>query len=201
LLAGRARVLEERASRPSHSAPLSSFRPCGLEALTPGTTNAARATRLPVTSHLATVQVDRPAEDFRNGRQSWDTTDEQRDSGLGLEAQQHALEQTAHRLSLPLTQTFTDAALSGSLSIDERPGLADAPNSLRRGDVLIVAKPYRIARDSFLSVLIEREATKKGARSVSAAGQGAETDDPAAIFTCCILDAFAVQRGNRIHQR
>jgi hypothetical protein len=66
------------------------------------------------------------------------STDQQRDSGLGLEAQQHALEQTARRLSLSLAQTFTDAGLSGSLSIDERPGLADALNSLRRGDVLIV---------------------------------------------------------------
>ena len=119
------------------------------------------------------------------------STDQQRDSGLGLEAQQHALELTARRLSLPLAQTFTDAGLSGSLSIDERPGLADALNSLRRGDVLIVAKRDRIARDSFLSVLIEREAAKKGARIVSAAGEGTETDDPAAIFTRRILDAVA----------
>jgi DNA invertase Pin-like site-specific DNA recombinase len=59
------------------------------------------------------------------------------------------------------------------------------------GDVLIVAKRDRIARDSFLSVLIEREAAKKGARIVSAAGEGTETDDPAAIFTRRILDAVA----------
>ena len=110
---------------------------------------------------------------------------------MGLDAQQHALEQTARRLSLPLAQTFTDAGLSGALSIDERPGLADALNGLRRGDVLIVAKRDRIARDSFLSVLIEREAAKKGARIVSAAGEGTETDDPAAIFTRRILDAVA----------
>jgi DNA invertase Pin-like site-specific DNA recombinase len=119
------------------------------------------------------------------------STDQQRESGLGLEAQRAALAQTARRLQLTLAQTFADAGLSGSLSIDERPGLTEALNALKRGDVLIVAKRDRIARDSFLSVLIEREAAKKGARIVSAAGEGTETDDPAAIFTRRILDAVA----------
>jgi DNA invertase Pin-like site-specific DNA recombinase len=57
--------------------------------------------------------------------------------------------------------------------------IADALNALRRGDVLIVAKRDRIARDAFVSVLIEREAAKKGARIVSAAGEGTDSDDPA----------------------
>src|SRR3954470_23534354 len=49
--------------------------------------------------------------------------------------------------------------------------LADALNALRRDDVLIVAKRDRIAREAFLSRLIEREVAKKGARIVSAAGR------------------------------
>lgn len=124
------------------------------------------------------------------------STDQQRESGLGLDAQARAIEQTAARLRLPLVQTFTDAGLSGSLSIVDRPQLADALNTLRRGDVLIVAKRDRIARDAFLSVLIEREAAKKGARILSAAGEGTENDDPAAVFTRRILDAVAeLERG------
>jgi DNA invertase Pin-like site-specific DNA recombinase len=119
------------------------------------------------------------------------STDQQRESGLGLEAQRASIEQTARRLQLTLAGTFTDAGLSGSLSINDRPGLADALNSLRRGDVFIVAKRDRLARDSFLSVLIEREAAKKGARIVSAAGEGTDTDDPTATFTRRILDAVA----------
>lgn len=102
-----------------------------------------------------------------------------------------AIEEAAQRLSLPLAEVFTDAGLSGSLTIQDRPGLADALNALRRGDVLVVAKRDRLSRDMFVSVLVEREAGKKGARIVSAAGEGTETDDPTATFTRRILDAVA----------
>jgi DNA invertase Pin-like site-specific DNA recombinase len=117
------------------------------------------------------------------------STDHQRESGLGLEAQREAITQSARRQHLELAAVCTDAGISGTLSIDARPGLADALNALRRGDVLIVAKRDRIARDSFVSVLIEREAAKKGARIVSAAGEGTDSDDPSAVFTRRILDA------------
>jgi DNA invertase Pin-like site-specific DNA recombinase len=124
------------------------------------------------------------------------STDQQRESGLGLDAQRAAIEQTAARLQLHLADVYTDAGLSGSLNVDERPALADALNALHRGDVLIVAKRDRIARDAFVSVLIEREAAKKGARIVSAAGEGTDTDDPSAVFTRRILDAVAeLERG------
>ena len=117
------------------------------------------------------------------------STDQQRESGLGLEAQHEAVTQTAVRLGLNLAGTYTDAGLSGTLAVEDRPGLADALNALRRGDVLIVAKRDRIARDAFISVLIEREVSKKGARIVSAAGEGTDNDDPASTFTRRILDA------------
>ena len=80
------------------------------------------------------------------------STDQQRESGLGLEAQQYAVTQAAARLGLQLAATYTDAGLSGTLAVEDRPGLADALNALRRGDVLIVAKRDRIARDAFISV-------------------------------------------------
>jgi DNA invertase Pin-like site-specific DNA recombinase len=46
------------------------------------------------------------------------STDQQRESGLGLDAQRAAIEQTASRLHLTIAQTFTDAGLSGSLADD-----------------------------------------------------------------------------------
>src|SRR5262245_6297753 len=118
------------------------------------------------------------------------STDQQRESGLGLEAQLAAIEQTAARLQLRLAETFTDT-LRGKTSIEQRPGLAAGLNALRRGDVLIVAKRDRIARDTFVSGLIEREAARKGARVVSAAGEGTDSEEPTAIFTRRILDAVA----------
>lgn len=117
------------------------------------------------------------------------STSGQGDSGLGLAAQLEAIEKTAAKLGLPLLM-FGDV-LSGSLALDQRPGLAEALNALRRGDVLVVAKRDRIARDSFLAVLIEREVQKKGCRILSASGEGTDSDDPAATFTRRILDAVA----------
>jgi DNA invertase Pin-like site-specific DNA recombinase len=119
------------------------------------------------------------------------STQDQADSGLGLDAQQTLIAATAQRLSVTVDMTFTDAGLSGSLGLEHRPGLADALNALHRGDVLLVAKRDRIARDAFLAVLVEREVARKGARIISAAGEGTETDDPAAVFTRRILDAVS----------
>src|SRR5690349_2530867 len=119
------------------------------------------------------------------------STSDQADSGLGLDAQQTMIAMAAHRLNLTVVATFTDAGLSGTLGIEHRPGLADALNALHRGDTLLVAKRDRVARDAFLAVLVEREVSRKGARIISAAGEGTESDDPAAVFTRRILDAVS----------
>ena len=97
----------------------------------------------------------------------------------------------AERLHLTVDVIYTDARFSGSLGIEHRRGLADALNALRPGDTLLVAKPDRIARDAFLSVLVERAVLKKGARTLSCAGEGTESDDPTATFTRRILDAVS----------
>ena len=60
------------------------------------------------------------------------STEQQRESGLGLDAQREAIAHTAARLHVPLLHTFTDAGLSGSLSIDDRPALEPARRRLLR---------------------------------------------------------------------
>ncbi len=100
------------------------------------------------------------------------STDRQADSGLGIEAQRASITATAARLGLPLAAVFTDAGASGSLAIDDRPVLLDAVSVLKRGDVLLVAKRDRIGRDVVEVAMVERLVTKRGARIVSAAGEG-----------------------------
>lgn len=119
------------------------------------------------------------------------STGQQADSGLGLEAQERAVTDTARRLGLELVAVYTDAGASGTWELKDRPGLADAINTVRRGDVLLVAKRDRLARDSFMTAILEREISRKGARLVSAAGEGTADDDPTSIFTRRILDAVA----------
>jgi DNA invertase Pin-like site-specific DNA recombinase len=119
------------------------------------------------------------------------STDKQADSGLGLDAQQASVTAAAARLGLALVSVFTDAGTSGSLSIEDRPVLLDAVSALRRGDVLIVAKRDRLGRDVIAVAMIERLIAKRGARLVSAAGEGTESDDPSGVLMRRLIDSFA----------
>jgi DNA invertase Pin-like site-specific DNA recombinase len=132
------------------------------------------------------------------------STDRQADSGLGLEAQREVIGKAAERLGLPVTAVFEDAGLSGDLGIDERKGLFDAVTELRSGDVLIVAKRDRIARNVIVSALVERMVTQRGARLLSAAGEGTDgddPDDPSSVLQRRILDAFGEYERLVIRQR
>lgn len=71
---------------------------------------------------------------------------------------------------------FQDKALSGDN--EDRPGLWDAVDALSKGDVLVVYKLDRLARDVYLSCEIERAVTKQGARILSTTGEGTWDDKP-----------------------
>ena len=118
------------------------------------------------------------------------STERQAESGLGLEAQRASVSACAGRLGLQL-RTFEDAGTSGSLAIEDRPVLLDAVASLKRGDVLIVAKRDRLGRDVIAVAMIERLVVKRGARIVSAAGEGTDSDDPAGVLMRRLIDSFS----------
>ena len=119
------------------------------------------------------------------------STDQQAESGLGLEAQETAVRSAASRLRLDVVRVFVDGGTSGKLGIEDRPVLLDAVASLRRGDVLLVAKRDRIGRDVIAVAMIERLVAKRGARVISAAGEGTESDDPAGLLMRRLIDSFA----------
>ena len=85
---------------------------------------------------------------------------------------------------------FTDD-ISGAATLDKRPQLLAAIAELRRGDVLLVAKRDRLARDPLISAMVEAAAKRKGARVVSAAGEGSDGDDPASVLMRRLIDCFA----------
>lgn len=144
------------------------------------------------------ASLNRPARAFGYLRVS---TDQQADSGLGLEAQREAVEKAAARLGLPLADVFVDAGLSGALDLESRPNLFAAVQGLKRGDVLIVAKRDRLGRDLVGVAMIERQIERKGARIVSAAGEGTEGTDAGAMLQRQILDVFAEYERRLIGQR
>lgn len=119
------------------------------------------------------------------------STDQQAESGLGLEAQRASVMAAAMRLRLQLREVFVDDGVSGALSIADRPMLMRAVTTLHRGDVFLVAKRDRLGRDVIEVAMIERLIGKRGARTVSAAGEGTENEDPSSLLLRRLIDSFA----------
>ena len=118
------------------------------------------------------------------------STEEQADSGLGLEAQRAAIRCAAERMGLDIAEWFSDEGVSGK-SIDGRFGLLAAIDSMKKGYVLIVSRRDRLARDSMLACWIEKEVAKRQGRIVSVAGEGTDNDDPTSVLMRRIVDAFS----------
>ncbi len=118
------------------------------------------------------------------------STEEQADSGLGLDAQRAAIRAAADRMGLEIVQWFADEGVSGG-TIDGRLGLLDAMDAMKRGMVLLVARRDRLARDAMLACWIEKEVAKRFGRIVSVAGEGTDNDDPTSVLLRRIVDAFA----------
>jgi site-specific DNA recombinase len=123
------------------------------------------------------------------------STDEQANSGLGLDAQLASITQ---KIGTP-DATYRDEGYSGS--DHKRPALLQALNALKTNDVLAIAKRDRLGRDVFLMAWIEKEVKKCGARIVSSAGEGTDADDPASVLMRQIIDAFAEYERNIIGAR
>jgi DNA invertase Pin-like site-specific DNA recombinase len=118
------------------------------------------------------------------------STDEQAESGLGLAAQEAACRLCAARLGLELASVHADEAVSSVDPLDKRPALIEAIASLGKGDVLIVAKRDRLGRDPIVVAMIEAAIRRRGARVVSAAGEGTDGDGPSDVLFRRIVDAF-----------
>lgn len=75
------------------------------------------------------------------------STDDQREFGASLQAQQKMCELEAKKQGITKKLVFSDV-LSGKLSMWDRPGLTDALLALQQGDVFIVSHRDRLARDT-----------------------------------------------------
>jgi DNA invertase Pin-like site-specific DNA recombinase len=119
------------------------------------------------------------------------STDEQAESGLGLEAQLAACRSFAARMGWEIVLILEDT-MSGGLKLEKRTVLLDAIAALKRGDVLLTAKRDRLSRgDMMTTAMIEASVERRKARIVSAAGEGTEADDPANVLMRRMIDAFA----------
>ncbi len=119
------------------------------------------------------------------------STQGQAESGLGVDAQRAAIEKCARDLSLEVSAWFSDDGVSGAAPIEKRLGLLSAIRAVNKGDVLIVAKRDRLARDPMVAACCEIEVGRRGGRIVSASGEGSEEKGPAGKLLRGILDLVA----------
>jgi site-specific DNA recombinase len=130
------------------------------------------------------------------------STDEQRRSGLGIDAQESSIRQAAARHGFRVTAIHRDEGVSGNKAPDQRPGLLAAIAALKRGDVLIVAKRDRLSRGGVShTAVIEAAIKRKGARVLSAAGEGTDGEEPQDEFFRDLTDSLAKMERKIIGKR
>jgi len=119
------------------------------------------------------------------------STDQQVDSGLGLDAQRKLCLDYISKNGACDYLEFIDEGYSGALSMEKRPNLILAVDALDKDDVLLVAKRDRLGRDIFVNAMIERSIERKQAFLVSASGDFKHDNDPSSILMRRMIDAFA----------
>lgn len=129
------------------------------------------------------------------------STEEQAQSGLGLEAQRAAITAAAARLGLLVVAEFTDAGVSGAAALDKRPGLVGALGAMKRGSALLVAKRDRLSRDVEIMISVESCVGRRGARIVSAQGEGTADDEAGSVFMRRLVDAASEYERGLIRAR
>jgi DNA invertase Pin-like site-specific DNA recombinase len=117
------------------------------------------------------------------------STDQQVNSGLGLEAQRQLCLKMVPNGSQVIE--FADEGYSGALEMEKRPALLQALNNLSKDDILLIAKRDRIGRDPIVNAMIERAVERKKARLISASGDVNDGKDPSSILMRRMVDAFA----------
>jgi DNA invertase Pin-like site-specific DNA recombinase len=121
------------------------------------------------------------------------STQEQKESGAGIAAQEAYCRDYAGREGWEVVGIYSDEGLTGGKGVDERPGLHDALVALERGDVLLIAKRDRLAREMTIADLVDGMVRRRGARVVSAAGEGncEDPDDPSHFLARKMADMLA----------
>ena len=129
------------------------------------------------------------------------STDEQKKSGLGLEAQKKACIDYINRQSNKDYVIFSDEGVSGGLRMDEREEMENAIASLNEGDVFIVSGRDRIGRDVIQNAIIEMEIEKKKSKLISVNQDDSLMDEGIARLMKTVIDAISQYERYQISKR
>lgn len=128
------------------------------------------------------------------------STEEQADSGAGLEAQKASITAECARRGWELAEIVEDAGYSAKDL--KRPGITDALDRLRRGEAgtLVVAKLDRLSR-SLIDFAALMERSRKEGWPLVALDLGVDTTSPAGEMVANVMATFAQYERRLIGQR
>lgn len=122
------------------------------------------------------------------------------ESGLGLKSQKELIRKYAKSQGLRITKYYTDAGISGTKGVDQRPALDQLLKDLKNNEVVLVSKRCRIARNVYLSAFIDRICNKINVTIESADGTG-NGSTPADEMMKQLVSVFAEYERNLISER
>ena len=131
------------------------------------------------------------------------STDQQANSGLGLEAQKAAVAAQVAQEGWDIAHEVSEDGVSGKSPLAERTGLTRAMAIVASGqaEILLVAKLDRLSRDPLNMLIIEKTIADCDGRIVSCAGEGTASNDPAQVLMRRVMSAVAENEAAMISQR
>jgi DNA invertase Pin-like site-specific DNA recombinase len=128
------------------------------------------------------------------------SSDEQAESGLGLEAQRQRIVAFCDVKELLLSEIYEDAGISGGKTLASRPAGAKLTNTARRGKVVVVAKLDRLFRSVSDAANVIAEFDKKGIELIAIA-EGFDMTTPYGRAMAQMASVFAELERAMIRER
>jgi DNA invertase Pin-like site-specific DNA recombinase len=130
------------------------------------------------------------------------STEEQAASGLGLKAQEQAIQTECERRRLTLCAIYSDDGVSGTVPPDKRPGLAAAITALDAGEgsTLMVAKVDRLGR-SFADLALLTPLAERAGWAIIALNSPLDTSTPSGAAMARMMNVFAALERDLISER
>jgi|ETNvirenome_6_85_1030632.scaffolds.fasta_scaffold13641_5 DNA invertase Pin-like site-specific DNA recombinase len=131
------------------------------------------------------------------------STANQAESGLGIESQRTEIEAFIRRQGWVVVAEHSEAGVSGKTPLHGRTGLSNALADVEAldADVLVVSKVDRVARDFLVQLVVEQRLEKSGARLISVAGEGTESDSPSDVLIRRLFSSISEMNGKIISER
>ncbi|MCX5782593.1 MAG: recombinase family protein [Elusimicrobia bacterium] len=129
------------------------------------------------------------------------STDLQAENGQGLEIQKEAIQKYCkENPQFNLIKIYEDSGISGA--VDQRPGLIELleDSKVKKFQFVFVSKLDRIARDTFLTLWIEKE-LKKSEITLVSISEPYRWDDPTQRIFLQLISSFAEFERTRIVER